>query len=202
VNGRTAPESDPAASVRAAETAQRRQRILDAACALATEGGYAAVQMRDVASAAEVALGTLYRQYSSKDQLLLAAMAGQATVLRARLGQRPAVGTDPADRVADVLRRASRALARDQQLTAAMVTALSSRESDAVEAKLAVNEILRDIIGGAFDGVELSELDAILRTLGYVWFSVLASWVGGMIDADRMSDDLTSAAHLILDGRT
>ncbi len=202
MNGRTAPESDPAASVRAAETAQRRQRILDAACALATEGGYAAVQMRDVASAAEVALGTLYRQYSSKDQLLLAAMAGQATVLRARLGQRPAVGTDPADRVADVLRRASRALARDQQLTAAMVTALSSRESDAVEAKLAVNEILRDIIGGAFDGVELSELDAILRTLGYVWFSVLASWVGGMIDADRMSDDLTSAAHLILDGRT
>ena len=44
---------------------------------LAAEGGYDAVQMRDVAARAEVALGTLYRHYASKDQLLLAAMAEQ-----------------------------------------------------------------------------------------------------------------------------
>src|SRR5262249_21697473 len=40
---------------------QRRQRILKAAVELAAEGGYDAVQMREVALRADVALGTLYR---------------------------------------------------------------------------------------------------------------------------------------------
>src|SRR5262249_57103235 len=52
--------------------AARRARVLDAALALATEGGYDAVQMRDVASRAQVALGTIYRYFSSKDHLLAA----------------------------------------------------------------------------------------------------------------------------------
>ncbi len=200
-----APDSPPApsppATARAAETAARRQRIVTAAVDLATAGGYDAVQMRDVASDAEVALGTLYRHYSSKDQLLLAALADQAAALRTRLAQRPPAGRRPADRVADVLRRASRALARDPQLSAAMVTSLSSREADALAGKLAVNEILRDILGGSLAGAEVPDLEAVLRTLGYVWFSVLASWVGGMIDAQRMADDLATAAHLLLDAR-
>ena len=79
---------------RAAETADRKRRLLAAATGLAAEGGYDAVQMRDVAARAEVALGTLYRHYASKDQLLLAAMAQQAATLRERLDQRPADGFD------------------------------------------------------------------------------------------------------------
>src|SRR3954452_18309962 len=97
---------------RAAETAQRRRRLLAAATALAAEGGYDAVQMRDVAARAEVALGTLYRHYSSKDQLLLAALAEQATTLRERLQHRPPRGNTPADRLAGARRRAGRALER------------------------------------------------------------------------------------------
>src|SRR6185436_17678036 len=77
---------------RAAETAVRKQLLLDAATALAAEGGYDAVQMRDVAARAEVALGTLYRHYASKDQLLLAALAAQAATLRERLVHHPPRG--------------------------------------------------------------------------------------------------------------
>ena len=88
---------------RAAETAARKERLIAAATALAAEGGYDAVQMRDVAARAEVALGTLYRHYASKDQLLLAAMAQQAATLRERLVQRPPTGDTPAARVSAVL---------------------------------------------------------------------------------------------------
>ena len=59
----------PPASQRA-----RRERILDAAVELAAEGGYDAVQMREVAERADVALGTLYRYFPSKVHLLVSAM--------------------------------------------------------------------------------------------------------------------------------
>jgi TetR/AcrR family transcriptional regulator, cholesterol catabolism regulator len=188
-------------TTRAAESAARRQRLLDAAVSLATEGGYDAVQMRDVASRAQVALGTLYRHYSSKDQLLLAALADQASTLRARLAQRPPRGSDPGDRVADVLRRATRALTRDPSTTAAMVTALSSPGTEAATAKLEVYGQLRTIISGAIDGHEVPDLDGVLRILGYVWLATLGAWVGGTIDADGMAADLATAALLLLDER-
>lgn len=184
---------------RAAETAARRRRLLEAAIDLANEGGYDAVQMRDVAARAQVALGTLYRHYSSKDQLLLAALADQAGTLRTRLAQRPPRGEGAGDRVADVLRRATRALTRDPKVTAAMVTALSSPGPEAAAAKAAVYDILRGIIAGAIDGADEPDLDGILRVLGYVWLATLGAWVGGMIDPDGMAADLATAAHLLLD---
>src|SRR5277367_6168901 len=42
----------------------RRQRVIDAAMTLALEGGYEAVQMRDVAARADVAMGTVYRYFT------------------------------------------------------------------------------------------------------------------------------------------
>ena len=80
-------ERDDVAPARSAalETAARRERTIAAAVELATGGGYDAVQMRDVAARAEVALGTLYRHYPSKDQLLLSALADQAASLLERI---------------------------------------------------------------------------------------------------------------------
>src|SRR6266550_3298366 len=136
---------------RAAETAARKERLIAAATALAAEGGYDAVQMRDVAGRAEVALGTLYRHYASKDQLLLAAMAQQASTLRERLVQRPPRGDTPAARLSEVLQRASRALERQPQVTRAMVTAMSSLGADTIAVKEEINSTLRSIISDAVD---------------------------------------------------
>lgn len=51
---------------------QRRKRILQAAAALASRGGVEAMQMRTVAERAGVALGTLYRYFPSKMDLVVA----------------------------------------------------------------------------------------------------------------------------------
>ncbi|MDN3482655.1 helix-turn-helix domain-containing protein [Arthrobacter sp. APC 3897] len=48
---------------------ERRQRILDAAKNLLRSNDYESIQIRDVASEANVALGTLYRYFSSKEHL-------------------------------------------------------------------------------------------------------------------------------------
>ena len=49
----------------------RLTRMLEVTAELALEGGWDAVQMREVAHRAEVALGTLYRYFPSKEYLLV-----------------------------------------------------------------------------------------------------------------------------------
>ncbi len=185
----------PAGS-RAEQTAARRARLIETATRLAAEGGYEAVQMRDVASRSGVALGTLYRHFQSKDELLLAALAEQIAILRSRAEQRPASGDTPAERVADVLRRACRALERRPELTAAMITAMTSAGDTPV--KLDVHDGFSSIISGALGGHPVDDLEAIQRVLGHVWLSSLVTWVGGTAPAGRMADDLVSAARLLL----
>src|SRR5947209_2404605 len=193
-------QSAPAAeSKRARNQAARRERVIAAAVDLASEGGYEAVQMRDVAREADVALGTLYRYFPSKDHLLIAALAEQVSSLQRRLAQKPPRGTTSADRVVDVLRRASRALERDPRLTAALVTALSSPDPSVAESKQEVYDILGSVVVDAVDGEPLAEGEGVVRVLGHVWFAALVSWVVGMAPAGRMGDDLEVAARLILE---
>src|SRR3974390_737020 len=70
----------------------RRQRVIDAAMALGLEGGYEAVQMRDVAARADVAMGTVYRYFTSKDHLLAAALVHWVEQLDNRLAPPPPPG--------------------------------------------------------------------------------------------------------------
>src|SRR5262245_53035358 len=154
--------------------------------------------MRDVAARAEVALGTLYRHYASKDQLLLAAMAQQAATLRERLDQRPARGDTPAERVADVLRRGTRALERQPRVTKAMLTAMSSTDDNIIPIKQEINTTLRAIISDAVNGEHVPNLDDIVSVLGSLWFAELTFWSGGLSDAPAMGDKLSRAASLLL----
>ncbi|MCW5690506.1 MAG: TetR/AcrR family transcriptional regulator, partial [Pseudolabrys sp.] len=60
--------------------AEREKAILDAAIALASEGGMAAVQIVAVAGRAGIAAGTVYRYFPTKNDLvaeLIAAVAGR-----------------------------------------------------------------------------------------------------------------------------
>ncbi|HEX5096918.1 MAG TPA: TetR family transcriptional regulator [Acidimicrobiia bacterium] len=191
----------PARRTRATETAARKRRLLDAATQLAAEGGYDAVQMRDVAARAEVALGTLYRHYSSKDQLLVAAMAQQAATLRERMDQRPARGTTAAERVADVLARASRALERQPRVTQAMLAAMSSPDTAAIPVKDDINATMRAIIANAVGETPVAQLDDVIAVLGAVWFAELTFWSTGLRNGTSMADNLARAASLLLDDR-
>jgi TetR/AcrR family transcriptional regulator, cholesterol catabolism regulator len=187
-----------ATGARAVETAERKRRCIDAAVSLAAEGGYDAVQMRDVAARAEVALGTLYRHYASKDQLLLAAMAQQASTLRERLVHHPPRGDTPAQRVSDVLRRASRALERQPMLTRAMLTAMSSADDAARDVKHDIDCTLRAIISDAVDGERVPDFDDVVRVLGSVWFAELTQWASGLSAQTAPGDLLARAAQLLL----
>ena len=79
-----------------------------------------------------VALGTIYRYFSSKERLLLEAMVEQQEDLRLHLQAHPAPGETAVDRVVNVLNRANASLRRYPDVTAAMVRAFgASRSEDA-----------------------------------------------------------------------
>src|SRR3954447_10631711 len=102
----------------------RRRRILDAAVELASDGGYNAVQMREVAERADVALGTLYRYFPSKIHLLVSVLGDEMEQVRNRAAATAAQIEDPAERVLAVLTRSIRALQRNPKLYGAVVRAM------------------------------------------------------------------------------
>src|SRR5258706_2744828 len=110
----------PGAEQGSAAQRERRRRILDATLALASKGGYDAVQMRTVADRADVALGTLYRYFPSKIHLLVTALAREFERTQARLDRRPIPGETPYDPMVYVLSRVTRSMQREPMLTEAM----------------------------------------------------------------------------------
>ena len=115
------------------------------------------MQMRDVAAAADVALGTVYRYFSSKERLLLEAMAEQQADLRSYLHSHPPMEATGADRVLAVLARSNRALRGYPDVTAAMVRAFGSAANENADIVRKVTEIMTDIITGAIQGTERHE---------------------------------------------
>jgi AcrR family transcriptional regulator len=186
--------------------AARRDRVIEAAMELAVEGGYDNVQMREVASRADVALGTLYRYFASKDQLIVAVLGFWAKELQGQLGSRPVQGDSPADRVSDVLRRATRALDQAPQLTSCLVTALSTLSADDPPALVATRDVydtVTEIIRGAMDDPSAIS-DGVIRVLAMVWFAALFARVRGWEEPKQMGTDLENAVRLLLpdgDGR-
>jgi AcrR family transcriptional regulator len=191
--------SSSAPNALARNQAARRRRVLDAALRLAERGGFEGVQMRDVATEANVALGTVYRYFTSKERLLLKAMVEQIGDLADRLDEDPPAGATPADRVVDVLTRATTSLQRHPEVTAAMVRACGSAQPSEADMVRRVTEAMTGIVTGAMHEGPPSPRDlAVARALHQIWFSALIGWVGGVDDAPRVTADLEAAAHLLL----
>ncbi len=180
---------------------QRREAVITAAMDLALDGGYEAVQMREVSNRAGVAIGTVYRYFSSKDQLLVGVLNEWVLELQRRVEARPLRGDTPAERVHDVLRRALLALDRSPQLTEALVTALitvSAADPDAVAETQVVYENMQSLVAAAMDGDGPQERDAIIRIIGSVWMAALIARTRGWAAPSEMRNDLEAAVHLLL----
>lgn len=74
---------------------QRRRRIVQTAAALAVRGGVEAMQMRSVAERAGVALGTLYRYFPSKMDLVVAVVTEELDLLEGGIVRRPPTADSP-----------------------------------------------------------------------------------------------------------
>jgi AcrR family transcriptional regulator len=176
----------------------RRQRVIDAAMALGLDGGYDAVQMRDVAAQADVAMGTVYRYFTSKDHLLAATLVYWVEQLAVRIEQHPPQGDQPADRVLEVLDRALRAMGRQPRLVAAVFTSLSSPDPAAVGCQQQITLLMEGIIAGAMGEPAVPDMSERARMIGHVWYSALVGWINGWSTMARVHDELAVSVRLLL----
>jgi AcrR family transcriptional regulator len=196
-------ESVPVADLSVADLtvsqAARRQRVIDAALVLGSAGGYEAVQMRDVARTAGVALGTIYRYFTSKDHLLAAAMVDWAADLERRIAQRPHHNGSTADSVVDVIRRATRPMERDPRLASAMVQAASANEPSVAVCQQQTTDTIERVLTAAMDGTDPDRRARTARVLAHVWNSSVLRWANGSEAVGQIGNDLEDAARLLLD---
>jgi TetR/AcrR family transcriptional regulator, cholesterol catabolism regulator len=198
ISGTVVP-SAPAAEFGSPAQRDRRKRILDATLALASKGGYDAVQMRTVAERADVALGTLYRYFPSKIHLLVSGLAREFERTQERLDRRPIPGDTPYDRMLYVLGRITRSMQREPMLAEAMTRAFMFADSSAAAEVNAVARLMEQMLTKAMhDGEPSSDDKAIARIIGDVWLSNLVAWVTRRASADDVTNHLELAAGLLL----
>lgn len=176
--------------------AARRTRIVDAAVELLAASDYDAVQMRDVAERAGVALGTLYRYFSSKEHLYAAALVRWASDYGPR-GRRTATdATDRADASVErdeellraLMRRAVRAFERAPQMLRAQMILEQSADPNAralYDAFVAHN---REVLTSALEHLDGETARDVIMTVNCVMSNHLRAWAHGRAtirDVDR-----------------
>jgi AcrR family transcriptional regulator len=181
----------------------RRKRILDATLALASKGGYDAVQMRTVAERADVALGTLYRYFPSKIHLLVSAMARELERVRERTERIPLPGANPYERLMFILSRITKGMQRDPQLTEAMTRAFMFADASAAAEVDTVGRLMDRMIARALTEDEPDEDQlAVARVISDVWLSNLVAWVTRRASAADVGARLELAIGLLLGHRS
>lgn len=183
----------------------RTQRIIEAAVELAERDGFEAVRLRDLAAKADVALGTVYRRFASKEDILAAALELQVQQMHAALRENPVPGDTPLERLSTLFEMTTSALAANPKLAAAMLRTVASGVPELSEKVLRYHGSMTDIILGVYRGNFEGELPSqkeqdLAHLLQNVWFASLVGWTGGLHDVETVQQITNRAAELLLRG--
>ncbi|BBZ11060.1 TetR/AcrR family transcriptional regulator [Mycobacterium branderi] len=188
----TAPESGVETQWR------RRERVLDAALAIAATGGYEAVQMRVVAKRSGIAVGTLYRYFPSKVHLLVSVLAREIESVEASADLDDAAGTAAA-RLHYVIDRLNLSMQRNPQLAEAMTRAFVFADASAADEVDRVSRMTDRMFARAISGGDPAEQHYhTARVISDVWLSNLLAWLTRRASAADVSKRLDLAVRLLV----
>ncbi|WP_166741802.1 TetR family transcriptional regulator [Cumulibacter soli] len=201
------PESAPDPTGRGTSAqAMRIERVLRAAIDLAAEGGYEAVQMREVARRAGIAMATLYRYYPSKEELIRGAILSELGSLRADLRRRPARQDSPAGRTGEVFARGFRAMLRNPGFAHAAMSAHQTPQplahADSDQPRERPVSVFADIAAEQAwgDNHVITEAEhRALQMVQTVWVGSTVSWLNGLLDGPEVERRIRLAASKLLD---
>jgi TetR/AcrR family transcriptional regulator, cholesterol catabolism regulator len=178
---------------------ERRKRILDATLAIASKGGYEAVQMRAVAERADVAVGTLYRYFPSKVHLLVSALGREFERIEAKTDRSAIAAGSPYERLHQMISRLNRAMQRNPLLTEAMTRAFVFADASAAGEVDHVGKLMDSMFARAMsEGEPTEDQYHIARVISDVWLSNLLAWLTRRASATDVSKRLDLAVRLLI----
>jgi AcrR family transcriptional regulator len=192
---------------------ERSRRIVETAVELAEQGGFEAVRLREVAAHAGVAMGTLYRRFRSKEDLLVAAFDLETRDLERRVVRQPPRGETELERVVSFFATATRGLLRRPNLARALLRAAACGEPGLASRVGAYHERVERMVvfclrgGGAalVEGAEIAvsptaEESRLAYALDMIWFALLVGWSGGLHSEAALIEKMGASAELLLEG--
>lgn len=187
----------------------RKDRIIDVAIRLAEEGGFENVRQRDVAKQSGVALGTLYKSFRSKEDILAAALHRETDMLENKLERKPAKGETAAERLGTLFQMLTRTILRKPNYARAVLRAMTSGEEVAQKVVAHQVKVTRMVIAAirgttptaAFDKTAPSEAElTVAMLLQNLWFAALVGWSAKLHGQARVVEQMRIAAELLLRG--
>lgn len=189
---------------------ERTQRIVAAAIKLADQGGFQAVRLRDVAAEADVALGTLYARFRSKEDILMAALEDEAVQLEHILTTYPPEGSSIVERVSNFFAIATRGLFVRPNFARAVLRSVASGEPNVATKVLQFHQRMTELIVCAYRGEPIGFPDSAPPTeveqklcfmMQQIWFAILVGWMGGLHDEESVIEQIQEAAAIVLGER-
>jgi AcrR family transcriptional regulator len=167
--------------------------------AIASKGGYEAVQMRAVADRADVAVGTLYRYFPSKVHLLVSALGREFERIDAKTDRSSLPGGTPYQRLHFMVSKLNRAMQRNPLLTEAMTRAYVFADASAAGEVDHVEKLIDSMFARAMsDGEPTEDQYHIARVISDVWLSNLLAWLTRRASATDVSKRLDLAVRLLI----
>jgi AcrR family transcriptional regulator len=189
---------------------ERARRIIETTIELAEEGGFEAVRLRDVASHAGVAMGTLYRRFSSKEDLLVAALELETRSMAERVKRKPLKGLTPSERVVGFFELATRGMLRRPNLSRAMLRASAAGEAALAQKVGVFHELMLGMVVSALRDEVVptgapgaSDRERLLgEVLNQIWFAVMVGWSSGLQTQTSINERMRASVELVLDDTT
>ncbi len=176
---------------------ERRQRIIDAAGRLMFDIDYEKIQVKDVADEADVALGTLYRYFNSKDHLFACALKSWSD--RFASGQNAVPIGPTEERVKAIYRRAARAFERQPKVYDVVMQIQSSKDPNTAMVWREFARQQSEAFGLALESSRLSDEKRrdVTAVMSAVLDESLRSWQLGLVPLSSVYESIDRAAALI-----
>jgi AcrR family transcriptional regulator len=179
------------------------QCILDRAREVAAEGGHGAVKMRRVAAAAGVSLGTVYRWFPCKTNLLLSVLERELAENSSALFATHNGSADPRQRLRDAVTNLMSAVERHELLSEAMARAVVCADASAADQVNRITNYIAEEIATAMVGVENGCCrEHFAHLVVDVAVAKLIAWLNGRLGLGALEGQLKVALELLLEGLT
>lgn len=187
------------------ELDERSDRIIRVAMELAERDGFDAVRLRDLAAKADVALGTVYRRFSCKEDILAAALAQQVQLLKQGVESHPFEGDTPQERLTVFFTNVTGLLSDQPKLTSAMLRTVASGVPELAERVLRYQDTMAEIIvivmrGEGAQGAPSDDEIFLSKMLQNIWFAAMVGWTGGLFGPEEVTRQVVQAMGVLIKG--